>query len=72
MPSSITINEALDSLSLLSPDDQLMVVDIVRKRFLEQRRNELAESIRISREEYAAGLTERGSVEDFVKSIEEE
>jgi uncharacterized protein YegJ (DUF2314 family) len=72
MQTTITVNEAIESLTTLSPDDQLMVADIIRKRVREQRREELAESVRVSREEYSAGTTEHGSVEDFLNSLDEE
>ena len=72
MQSPTTVNEALESLSQLSPDDQLMVAEILRKRIIEQRRQELAKSVEISRKEYAQGLTGHGSVDDFVSDLEKD
>ncbi len=68
----ITIDSAIESVELLPPDDQMMVVEIIRNRLIEQRRNDLAESVMISREEYKAGKTGKGSVDDFLQEIENE
>ena len=71
MQPQLTVNDALESLSTLSLDDQLMVSEILRNRAIEERRREIAESIRISREEYAMGNTEHGSVDDFLASVKD-
>jgi len=71
MQQLLTVDIALDTLSQLSLDDQIMVSEILAKRAIEQRRNELAESIRISREEYAQGKTGSGSVDDFLASMKD-
>ena len=39
------------------------------KRLIIQRRNELAESVRMSREEYKTGKTGNGSVKHFLNEI---
>ncbi len=72
MQPQLTVNDALESLSTLSLDDQLMVSEILRNRAIEERRREIADSIRISREEYAIGNTEHGSVDDFLARIEKD
>jgi GTPase Era involved in 16S rRNA processing len=72
MQTSTTINEALESISRLSPDDQFMVAEIIRKRVIELRRQELAKSVEISRAEYKKGLTEHGSVDEFTASIKDD
>ena len=72
MQASITINDALESISVLSDDDQMMIAEIVRKRVVEKKRQELFEPVKLSREEYRNGTTEHGSVEDFLKSLDDE
>ncbi len=47
-----------------------MISEIVRKRVLEEKRKELAESVKESRKEYLSDKTKSGSVEDFLKDID--
>ena len=71
MQQYLTVEDALESLSRLSLDDQLMISEIIGKRAIEQRRHEIEESIRISRKEYTEGRTGHGSVDDFLASIKD-
>ena len=68
----ITVDSAIESVELLPPDDQMMVEEIIHNRLIEKRRNELAESVKMSREEYLAGKTGKGTVNDFLHEIENE
>lgn len=70
MQNQSSINDFLESISKLSLDDQLMISEIVRKRVIEEKRKELAKSIRETREEYLSNKTSHGSVEDFINEIE--
>ena len=71
MQQYLTVEDALESLSRFSLDDQLMISEIIGKRAIEQRRNEIEDSIRISRKEYAEGRTGHGSVNDFLANIKD-
>jgi hypothetical protein len=66
------INDFLESVSQLSLDDQLMISNIIYKRVIEERRREISDTIKESREEYYSGKSGRGSSEDFLKEIESE
>jgi len=70
MYSQNTINDFLESISQLSLDDQLMISEIIHKRVIEERRKELAASVKESKEEYYSGKTRKGSVDDFLKDLE--
>ncbi|MBI4811809.1 MAG: hypothetical protein HY800_10285 [Ignavibacteriales bacterium] len=70
MPSELTVNDALEAIAQLSPEDQMMIAEIIRRRLIELRRHELAESVRESREEYIKGLTKHGSVDNFIDELE--
>jgi hypothetical protein len=67
-----SFNKLLESIARLSIEEQEMLTEIVRKRIIERRREELAESIRNSRQEYRDGLTGHGTVQDFINEIEKE
>lgn len=66
------IDEFLDSLSKLPIDDQLMIARIIRSRAIEEKRNELAASIKESKAEYRNNKTGKGTIEDFLKDLDEE
>jgi hypothetical protein len=70
--SQSNINDFLESLSKLPLDDQLMISEIIHKRVIEEKRKELANSVKESKEEYLSNKTKRGSVEDFLKDLESE
>ena len=68
--SKSSINDFLESLSKLPLDDQLMISEIIHKRVIEEKRKELAASVKESKQEYLAKKTKKGSVKDFIKDIE--
>ena len=70
--SKTSINDFLESLSKLPLDDQLMISEIIHKRVIEEKRKELAASVKESKEEYLAKKTKKGSVKDFINDIEAE
>jgi hypothetical protein len=72
METSANINDFLESISRLPLDDQLMISEIIRKRVIEEKRKELAKSVKEGKEEYLSNITKKGSVEDFLKDLETE
>jgi len=72
MNSKSSINDFLESLSKLPLDDQLMISEIIHKRVIEEKRKELASSVKESKEEYLSKKTKKGSVKDFINDIEAE
>lgn len=72
MNSKTSINDFLESLSKLPLDDQLMISEIIHKRVIEEKRKELAASVKESKEEYLAKKTKKGSIKDFINDIEAE
>jgi len=67
----VTFQEALDIVESLPEYQQEDLVDIIRRRLIEQRRDRLADSIREAREEYARGEVKRGTVDDLMKELSE-
>ena len=69
MPSQqITIfQKALDVVESLPEYQQEDLIDIIRHRLLDQRRELLAKNIREAREEYAREEVKRGTVDDLMK-----
>jgi hypothetical protein len=67
----ITFQEALDIVESLPDYQQEDLIDIIRRRLIEQRRNLLADRIKEAREEYARGEVKKGSVDDLMKELSE-
>ena len=67
----VTFHEVLDIVESLPEYQQEDLIDIIRRRLIEQRRNRLADSIREAREEYARGEVKRGSVNELMKELSE-
>ncbi|MFZ0455978.1 MAG: hypothetical protein WCE54_05795 [Ignavibacteriaceae bacterium] len=72
MQTEQNINDFLESISKLPLDDQLMISEIIHKRVIEEKRKQLAQSVKESEEEYHSGGSKRGSAEDFLKDMENE
>ena len=68
---SSTFQVALETVEELTPEDQEMLVEIVRRRLIEQRRAELAQDIAAAREAYRRGDVDRGTVEELMAELAE-
>ncbi len=68
---SPTFQEALEMIEALPEEQRWSLMDIVRRRLVEERRNEIARSIREAREEHARGEAKRGTVDDLLRELPE-
>ncbi len=68
---NITFQDALEIIEALPENQQEDIVDIIKKRLVERRRETLAYSIKKAREEYIRGEVKRGSVEDLLRDLAE-
>jgi hypothetical protein len=64
------LDQILDAIASLSLDEQEVLLDILKKRHIEQRRLRIAREIREAQREHKKGLTKRGTVEDLMKDLE--
>ncbi len=71
MANVATFQEVLEIVETLPDSQQDEIVEIVRRRRLEQRRAALADRIVAAREEYACGEVKRGSVDDLLAELAE-
>jgi hypothetical protein len=67
----VTFQEVLDFVESLPEYQQEDLVDIIRRRLIEQRRERLADSIREARQEYARGEVKKGAVDELMKELSE-
>lgn len=65
----VTFQKALDVIESLPVYQQEDVIDIVRHRLIEQRREMLAESVREAKKDYARGEVRKGTVDDLMKEL---
>lgn len=64
-----TFNDVLEVIDALPEEQKETLVEIVKHRLIEERREALARSIKEAREEYARGEVKRGSVDDLMEEV---
>jgi hypothetical protein len=68
---SSSFQQAIDTVEQLPVEDQIMLIEIIRRHLLDQRRTELADEIAESRTAYQRGEVTRGRVEELLKDLAE-
>ena len=68
---TVTFQEALEVVESLPDYQQEDLIEIIRRRRLERRRELLVENVKEAQAEYARGEFTRGSVEDLMREIDE-
>lgn len=61
--------DAIETVEKLPPDDQMLLVDIVRQRLLEQRRSEIAQNAQETLKAVREGRAQFGSVADLRRDL---
>ena len=64
-----TFQKALEIVESLPGEQRESLMDIVRRRLIEERRDRLAQSIEEAREEYKHGRVRKGNVDDFMHEL---
>lgn len=59
----------IETVEKLSPDDQMLLVEIIRQRLLEKKRMELITEVTEARQAYQTGDVQRGTVDDLIKEL---
>jgi len=67
----MTFHEALEAVESLPDYQQEDLIELIRKRRLERRREALLEDIKEAQSEYERGECRAGTVEDLMKEIDE-
>ncbi len=68
---TVKFQDALDMVESLPEEQQETLIDIIRRRLIERRREVLAEHIKEAREEYRRGEARRGTVDDLMEDLAE-
>ena len=66
-----TFQKVLDIIESLPEEQRESLVEIVKHRLTEDRRDRIAQSIKEAREEYKRGEIKRGTVEDLIRELSE-
>ncbi|MCH8012554.1 MAG: hypothetical protein IIA61_11500 [Candidatus Marinimicrobia bacterium] len=69
--SSSRFQEAIETVEALPKDDQALLIEILKQRFIAHRRKVIANDISEAREAYEQGNVHRGTVEDLMRDMEE-
>ena len=64
-----TFQKALEIVESLPEEQRESLMDIVRRRLIEERRDRLAQSIKEAREEYKRGKIRKGTVNDLMNEL---
>ncbi len=69
MGRTLSLDEVLETVERLSLEDQEALLNIVRRRIIEQRRTELAKDMREAQTEFQAGNTRLVSPDELMREI---
>jgi hypothetical protein len=69
MENTITFGEVLDAAEKLSLDEQETLIEILRRRAIERRRDRLAKDIKEAEKEFREGKCKPASVDEIMKEI---
>ena len=61
-----TVGSILEAISVLDPDDQLFVTEVLNKREIEIRRNQILARAKEAEENYKNGNTQTGTVAELM------
>jgi DNA-binding NtrC family response regulator len=64
------LDQILDEIASLSLDEQEMLINIVKKRHIERKREQILRDSRETLRAYKKGLAKRGTVDDLMKDLE--
>jgi hypothetical protein len=63
------IQQVLDEIEKLVPQDQQVVIEIVRQRLIERRRAEIAQNARAAVQAFKEGRAQYGSLDDLRRDL---
>jgi hypothetical protein len=66
---NITFQKALEIIESLPEEQRESLMDVVKQRLIEERRDRLAKSIKKAREEYRRGDIKKGSVDNLMDEL---
>ncbi|TAL70862.1 MAG: hypothetical protein EPN82_00740 [Bacteroidetes bacterium] len=68
---NMTFNDIVDTVDELPPEEQEVLADVINKRIIERKRNEIINDVIQGEKDYQEGIVRRGSVSDLMKDLTE-
>lgn len=69
MAQTSTLDQVLESIEMLPIEDQEMLVELIHRRLVERRRDEISENITQAKKDYETGRVFRGSAEEVITEL---
>ena len=69
--STATFKDALELVETLSDEERWLLIEIVRRRLLEARRDEISKNVTEAQEEFGRGEVKKGSVDELLRELHE-
>lgn len=63
------LQEAIETVESLSPDDQNLLIELIRHRLVQEPRAEMATEVAEARADYQRGQARRGTVADLMQEL---
>lgn len=70
MGAKTKLDAVIDKVSILNYEEQEILLDVLRHRHIEKRRDMILENSRKTLREYTAGLTKKGTSKDLWEDLE--
>ena len=67
----VNFQEALEIIESFPEEQRESLIEIVKCRLVEERRNQLSQGIKEAREEFRRGEVKRGTVDDLMRELPE-
>ena len=64
------LDEILDRVDEMPLEDQNILVELMRNRYIEKRREEILANARQTLKEHEKGLTSKGTVSDLIRDLQ--
>ena len=65
-----TFHETLELVDSLSENEKESLIEIIRHRLIEEKRNQLSRNIKKARQEYRQRKIRRGNIDDLLRDIQ--
>ena len=72
MQATTAFEEVLEKVDTMPLEEQELIIEILKNRYREKRREEILENAKKSLEEHKKGLTSKGTVADLFKDLEDD
>ncbi|MCI2429061.1 hypothetical protein LM604_00185 [Candidatus Acetothermia bacterium] len=69
--SLLHFQDVIETVEALPPDDQELLIELIRQRLIQHRRAQLVTEVTEARQAYQRGRVRRGTIADLMKELKE-